>query len=81
MKKLITIMLVALIPFATMAQKKSKKDQAGELKFMTIYGVSVSHMSVEEIDMAVTDIEPNSEEAHILHQKLTSGKLKISFES
>ena len=49
MKKLITIMLVAIVPFVTMAQKRSKKDKKEKqevkiptVKFMVIKGVSLS---------------------------------------
>ena len=49
MKKLITIMLVAMVPFITMAQKRSKKDKKAKqevkiptVNFMVIRGVSFS---------------------------------------
>ena len=44
MKKLITIMLVAIIPFVTMAQKRSKKDKdsSNKYEFMIIKGVEIN---------------------------------------
>ena len=74
-------MLVALVPFVTLAQKRSKKDQASELKFMTIHGVSIPEMTGDEMEMVITDMtEPNSEEAHMLYKKVTGGKLRITFD-
>ena len=51
MKKLITIMLVAIVPFVTMAQKRSKKDKdsSNKYEFMIIKGV--------EINDQMTDID------------------------
>ena len=44
MKKLITIMLVAIVPFVTMAQKRSKKDKdsSNKYEFMIIKGVEIN---------------------------------------
>ena len=86
MKKLIIIMLVAMVPFFTMAQKRSKrdKDKTVELKFMTIHGISFAEahaINGAELEMAITDMgDPGSEEAYLLQKKITGGKLRISFD-
>ncbi len=86
MKKLIAIMLVAMVPFFTLAQKKSKrdKDKEVELKFMTIHGISFAGghgMTGDEMEMVMTDMgDPGSEEAYLLQKKITGGKLRISFD-
>ena len=55
MKKLITIILVAIVPFVTVAQKRSKKNKTtkSEIKtstvnFMVIKGISFSGFDNEE---------------------------------
>ena len=49
MKKLILIMLVAMVPFITMAQKNSKKDKdsSNKYEFMIIKGVEVNHNQID----------------------------------
>ncbi|MEE2699788.1 MAG: hypothetical protein VYD71_00290 [Bacteroidota bacterium] len=56
MKKLIVIMLVSLVPFITMAQKRSKKDKTAKseikdsgLNFMVIKGLSISDLAAEDL--------------------------------
>lgn len=80
MKKLITVFLVALVPFVTMAQKRSKKDKAtkseiksSELRFMVIKGVSVSDQS---------NTDALLEEVHFGHDGLNTSfeKVKIWFD-
>jgi len=77
MKKLITIMLVSLVPFITMAQKRSKKDKtakseikSSELRFMVIKGVTISESSntdalLEEFHMDHNDVNTSLEKARI----------------
>ena len=80
MKKLITVILVALVPFVTMAQKRSKKDKAAkseikspELRFMVIKGVSVSDQS---------NTDALLEEFHFEHDGVNTSleKVKIWFD-
>lgn len=56
MKKLITVILVALVPFVTMAQKRSKKAKTANseikdsgLNFMVIKGLSISELAAEDL--------------------------------
>lgn len=86
MKKLITVILVALVPFVTMAQKRSKKEKntKSEIKisavnFMVIRGMSVSEgggISKEEIMAEMSD----SEEGALMRQKIREKGLRISFD-
>ncbi|HJN64039.1 MAG TPA: hypothetical protein QGG91_04925 [Flavobacteriales bacterium] len=83
MKKLITIMLVAMVPFITMAQKRSKKDKDSNNKyeFMIIKGVEVSYDQIDgrdPTDMPAGDIV-SQEQIHILLKG--KAKLMISFDS
>ena len=82
MKKLITIMLVAMIPFITMAQKKSKKDKKAKqevktptVNFMVIKGVSFSEGYGDEqklTDMMTQDMMGQES----MHEKI----IRISFD-
>ena len=78
MKKLITIMLVAMVPFITMAQKKSKKDKKAKqevkiptVNFMVIRGVSFSEG--DGADIMTQDIMDQNQES--MHEKI-----RISFD-
>ena len=62
MKKLIVIMLVAMIPFITMAQKRRKKDKKAKqevkistVNFMVIRGVSFSEGDATDMMQDMTD--------------------------
>jgi len=72
MKKLILLMLVAMIPFLTMAQKRSKKDKKAKtettdkssdakVNFMILKGVEVPSMAYDQnaSDQAEQDLETN----------------------
>lgn len=86
MKKLITIILVAIVPFVTMAQKRSKKDKTAksEIKvsvvdFMVIRGMAITEdggVSQEEIEAHMAD----SEEGALMRQKIREKGLRISFD-
>ena len=78
MKKLIVIMLVAMIPFITMAQKRSKKDKKAKqevkiptVSFMVIRGVSFSEG--DGADIMTQDIMDQN-------QKSMHEKIRISFD-
>ena len=78
MKKLIVIMLVAMVPFITMAQKRSKKDKKAKqevkiptINFMVIRGVSFSEG--DGADIMTQDIMDQN-------QKLMHEKIRISFD-
>jgi len=84
MKKLIVIMLVAMIPFITMAQKRSKKDKKAKqevkipsVNFMVITGMAITpDISKEEMVVEITD----NVEGALMRQKLREKGLKISFD-
>jgi len=84
MKKLIVIMLVAMIPFITMAQKRSKKDKKAKqevkipsVNFMVITGMVITpDISKEEMVVEITD----NVEGALMRQKLREKGLKISFD-
>ena len=84
MKKLIVIMLVAMIPFITMAQKKSKKNKNAKqevkiptVNFMVITGMDITTaMSKDDIMVEITD----NVEGALMRQKLREKGLKISFD-
>ena len=78
MKKLIVIMLVAMIPFITMAQKRSKKDKKAKqevkiptVSFMVIRGVSFSEG--DGADIMTQDIMDQNQRS--MHEKI-----RISFD-
>ena len=78
MKKLIVIMLVAIVPFITMAQKKSKKDKKAKqevkiptVNFMVIRGVSFSEE--DGADIMTQDVMDQNQES--MHEKI-----RISFD-
>ena len=77
MKKLVILMLVAMVPFLTMAQKRTKKDK--EIKtettdrsssvtsnFMVIKGVEVD-MTQEGMDQEEKDSEDVSLDLSLIH--------------
>ena len=73
MKKLITIMLVAMVPFITMAQKKSKKDKKAKqevktptVNFMVIKGVSFSEG--DGADIMTQDVMDQNQRS--MHEKI-----------
>ena len=77
MKKLIVIMLVAMIPFITMAQKRSKKDKKAKqevkiptVSFMVIRGVSFSEGDATDMMQDMTD----------QNHELVREKIRISFD-
>ncbi len=86
MKKLITVILVALVPFVTMAQKRSKKEKntRSEVKisavnFMVIRGMAITEeggLSKEERMAEMSD----SEEGVLMRQKIREKGLRISFD-
>lgn len=84
MKKLIVIMLVAMIPFITMAQKRGKKDKKAKqevkiptVNFMVITGMAITpDISKEEMVVEITD----NVEGALMRQKLREKGLKISFD-
>ena len=84
MKKLIVIMLVAIVPVITMAQKKSKKDKKAKqevkiptVNFMVITGMDITTaMSKDDIMVEITD----NVEGALMRQKLREKGLKISFD-
>tara|TARA_A100000164_G_scaffold171313_1_gene152183 strand:- start:133 stop:549 length:417 start_codon:yes stop_codon:yes gene_type:complete len=80
MKKLITIILVALVPFISMAQKRSKKDKTAksEIKssvwrFMVIKGFSITDQSNTDVLL---------EEFHFDHNDVNTSldKVRIWFD-
>ena len=78
MKKLIVIMLVAMVPFITMAQKRSKKDKNAKqevkiptVNFMVIRGVSFSEG--DGADIMTQDIMDQNQRS--MHEKI-----RISFD-
>ena len=78
MKKLIVIMLVAIVPFITMAQKRSKKDKKAKqevkiptVNFMVIRGVSFSEG--DGADIMTQDIMDQNQSS--MHEKI-----RISFD-
>ena len=78
MKKLIIIMLVAMVPFITMAQKKSKKNKNAKqevkistVNFMVIRGVSFSEG--DGADIMTQDIMDQNQRS--MHEKI-----RISFD-
>ena len=78
MKKLIVIMLVAIVPFITMAQKRSKKDKKAKqevkiptVNFMVIRGVSFSEG--DGADIMTQDIMDQNQRS--MHEKI-----RISFD-
>ena len=73
MKKLIVIMLVAMIPFITMAQKRSKKDKKAKqevkiptVNFMVIRGVSFSEG--DGADIMTQDVMDQNQKS--MHEKI-----------
>ena len=86
MKKLITIMLVAMIPFITMAQRgKKNNDSSNKYEFMIIKGVEIhDQMTGSDGSEAIRERRP---EDGISHEKMTSllkgksYKLMISFDA
>ena len=78
MKRLIVIMLVAIVPFITMAQKRSKKDKKAKqevkiptVSFMVIRGVSFSEG--DGADIMTQDVMDQN-------QKSMHEKIRISFD-
>ena len=87
MKKLITIMLIAIIPFVTMAQKRSKKDKdsSNKYEFMIIKGVEINDQMTDYDGKEAIQDRPSGDV--ISQEQITSllrgknSKLMISFDS
>ena len=81
MKKLIVIMLVAMIPFITMAQKRSKKDKKAkqEVKIPSVNFMVITGMAITP-DMDMKAEISDGEEGALMRQKLREKGLKISFD-
>ena len=79
MKKIVLMMLVAMIPFLTMAQKRSKKGDSnlGVTEYMIIKGVelSVSHNDPENTELKI-ELEGAGEEEllHVLMMRESNKK-------
>jgi hypothetical protein len=81
MKKLIVIMLVAMVPFITMAQKRGKKDKNAKqevkipsVNFMVITGIAITP------DMDMKDEISDGAEGVLMRQRIKEKGLKISFD-
>jgi hypothetical protein len=77
MKKIVLMMLVAMVPFLTMAQKRSKKDNnsSAKVEYMVIKGV--------EIDISESQEDPNEKREHIEEMRregFSKVKLFVSFD-
>ena len=86
MKKLITIMLVAIIPFVTMAQKRSKKDKdsSNKYEFMIIKGVEVYYDQIDGKERQAIGDRPSGDvvsQEHINSLLKGNSKLMISFDA
>ncbi len=87
MKKLITIMLVAIVPFVTMAQKRSKKDKdsSNKYEFMIIKGVEINDQMTDYDGKEAIQDRPSgdviSQEQMNSLLKGQNSKLMISFDS
>ena len=86
MKKLITIMLVAIVPFVTMAQKRSKKDKdsSNKYEFMIIKGVEINDQ-MTDIDGREASERASSGDVVSYEQMYSllkgNSKIMISFDS
>jgi len=87
MKKLITIMLVAIVPFVTMAQKRSKKDKdsSNKYEFMIIKGVEINDQMTDYDGKEAIQDRPSgdviSQEQMNSLLKGQNSKLMISFDA
>ena len=90
MKKLITIMLVAIVPFVTMAQKRSKKDKdsSNKYEFMIIKGVEINDQMAGYDGKEVMQDKTDRPSGDVISQekmnsllKGQNSKLMISFDS
>ena len=87
MKKLITIMLVAIVPFVTMAQKRSKKDKdsSNKYEFMIIKGVEINDQMTDIDGKEAIQDRPSgdviSQEQMNSLLKGQNSKLMISFDA
>ena len=81
MKKLIIIMLVAMVPFITMAQKRGKKDKNAkqEVKISTVNFMVITGMAITP-DMDMKAEISDGEEGVLMRQKIKEKGLKISFD-
>jgi len=81
MKKLIVIMLVAMIPFITMAQKRSKKDKKAkqEVKIPSVNFMVIKGMAITP-DMDMKDEISDGTEGVLMRQRIKEKGLKISFD-
>ena len=85
MKKLITMMLVAMVPFFTMAQKRSKRDKGKEqttattkasVEYMVIKGVEIP-LDTEGVGREVTERSEDVREMEM--KKRTQKRAKKQF--
>mgnify|MGYP001162662029 FL=1 len=85
MKKLIVIILVAMVPFLTMAQKRSKKDKGvskNVTSYMVIKGIEVSQNPDEEMgDVGLTDKTNNERRSQMKSILKGNTQFLIHFDS
>lgn len=88
MKKIVLMMLVAMVPFLTMAQKRSKKGKAkiekvaestAAYEFMVIIGAEISHNNRGERSSADLKV-PEIQEKLIAKQLTAKSKVMIQFD-
>ncbi len=88
MKKLITMMLVAMVPFFTMAQKRSKRDKGKEqttattkasVEYMVIKGVEIP-LDTEGVGREVTERSEDVREMEMKKRLKPNVKLVIYFD-
>jgi hypothetical protein len=82
MKKLIVIMLVAMVPFITMAQKRGKKDKNAkqEVKIPSVNFMVITGMAITPDNKDFQDEISDGEEGVLMRQKIKEKGLKISFD-
>ena len=77
MKKIVLLMLVAMIPFLTIAQKRSKKGDKQAVEYMVIKGVEFL-IDNQAMDIIEEPIEGNAERSKYLMKKFIKSEANVA---
>ena len=83
MKKIVLMMLVCMVPFLTMAQKRSKKNDKLAVEYMMIKGVEVSqnsnNLNEEKEEFRVEEYERMSEDEKLRIMENSHSESKLIY--
>jgi TolA-binding protein len=77
MKKIVLMMLVAMVPFMTMAQKRSKKNKNAKIEKIEVSNSSVEYMVVKGVEYPANSKRINSNEERLSRENEGMGEEEL----